>query len=604
MKITWRKPRALVASAAKIASSRDVEKTKAYRQGWQSRALAYYETVGEIRFSSLFFARQLARVRFFPGLLEDDGTIKPIDEGEPVDLLVRIRDQGGRPSRVQYDYGRLMFVTGEGALFGSDLDNEDDERWRFLWLDELQFQDDGTAQRKDSAGKLTGEKGTAYRMWTPSPRWSDLADSPLRSVLDIAEELLLLTSAVRATAVSRLTNGIFLLPTEASPPPVDPGKDEDPEMSPFLSQFVEHIQAQIETPGSAEARVPYLLEAAYEYLDQVRWLQTSDPKNDYLERDLRMEAIKRLAISLDFPPEALLGMSDSNHWTGQQVQWDMWRSHGIPLAEQFANDICSAYLRPALRDANYADWQDVVIGYDDSQVVVSPDQTTVADEAMDRVAISFEGYRKLKGIPEDMAPSEEEKAFVAGIKMRDPVVAGLEEAAPAVRGPQAPAEVGQNGKALTPPQPTQGRVVSRQEARTASIVGAAHLALRQCRAKAGARLRAKVLRPPQHGPGPCPECIEAIVDIPNAHVAAALGTDLLESLAQNDPLALVKGGTDDFKGCLEEWGISGDNANVLCERIESYAAKSLFQKDVPDLPPGFSSHVEHALEVSEHALAH
>jgi hypothetical protein len=608
----WSKPRArsstaaaaITASASKVDNPRDVEKMRQARREWQRRALAYYDTVGEIRFSAQFYARMLARVRFFPAKVDENGELTPIKEGPPVEALTRIHDQGGRQGRLQYDYGRLQFITGEGCLFVTDAGGEK-ERWRFLWNDELEFNmpRDGQACEKDANGAVTDVCGTAYRMWTPSPLNSKLADSPLRSVLDIAEELLILTASVRSTAVTRLTNGILLLPTEISPPPVDIGRDEDPGMSAFMSALIEHITAQIENPGAAEARVPFVHEGAYEYLDRVTWVQTHDPKTDYLERDLRLEAIKRLAISLDFPPEVLLGLSDSNHWTAQQVQWDMWRSHGIPLAEQYANDMNSAYLRPAMEAESYPGWQDIVIGYDDSQVVVSPDQTAIADEAMDRAAISFSGYRKLKGIPESMAPDEEEKKFVFGIKTRDPVVAGLEKEAPPVAGPQAAPGVSQNGKSLAPAPPTGGRVVSRQEARVASIVGAAHMAIRQCRSKAGARLRTKITKPPGHEASPCDECGDQIADVDNSLVASAIGLDGLTALSMRDPLNLVRGGTDDFRGILSEWGIDQANAGVLCERIEAHAAQTLFDPNTPDVPVGFASHVEHALEVADRVHA-
>lgn len=592
-------------SAAPIENEEDVAKLRQAQQAWQGRALWYYDTVGELHFSAQFYARMLARVRFFPAKVDENGELTPIKEGPPVEALTRIHDQGGRQGRLQYDYGRLMFITGEGILFVSG-ESTERERWQFLWRDQLAFSEsqDGTACKRDATGAVTKTCGKAYRMWTPHPRNSEWADSPMRSILDIAEELTLLTAAVRATAVSRLTNGVLLLPTEASPPPiVQPGKDENAAMSPFLQQYVAHIQAQIEDPGSAAARVPYLLEAAYEYLDRVRWLQTADPKTDYMEKDLRDEAIKRLAIALDFPPEVLLGMSESNHWTAQQVQWDMWRSHGIGIAEQYANDMNSAYLRPAMKAAGYGDWEDLVIGYDDSQVVVSPDQTSIADEAWDRAEISSPGYRKLKGIPESMKPSEEERAFVFGMKTRDPVVAGFEEEnVQPLRGPQPQTPVGQNGKAMTPAQPTGGRVVSRQEARVAAITGAAVMAIRQCRSKAGARLRSKITKPPEHTDRPCGECEEQILGRDNAIVASAIGRAGLEALAANDPINLVKGGTDDFRGILAEWGIDQQNAAVLCERIEAHAAATLFDPNTPDVPVGFAAHVEHALEVADRAM--
>jgi hypothetical protein len=584
----------MVASATKLIAS-NAAYQKRQEEPWQYRALGFYDRVGEIRFCSQFYARMLSRVDFWPAKLNADGKYEQIKEGRPVELLDRIQDPGGGRKRIQYDYGRLMFVTGEGILLGTSLDSPR-EKWRFLWRGEVQIDDDGKATRRDSFGGLTNETGTGYRMWTPHPMWSDKADSPLHAVLDIAEELVILTAAVRSTAVTRLLNGMLVVPSEIAPAPPEEGLDEDPELNVFVQKLVEHITAQIENPGSAEARVPFYLEGGYDFLDRVKWIEMHNPATDYMEKDLRLEAIERLSLGLDLPPEALKGLSDANHWTGQQVKWDMWQTHGKPFADQFATDLNDAYLRPALEEEG-EDPTDIYIGYDDSQVVVSPDQTAVADEAMDRVAISFSGYRKLKGIPEDMAPSEDEQKLVAGIKMRDPVVAGLEEAAPPVRGPSGTPQINQNGQAMTPPAPTQGRVVSRQEARIASINGAAHMALRQCRSKAGARLRTATA---EHR---CAECQESINGIPNAHVASVLGqegiAEQLAAMSKRDPIQLVKGGTDDFRATLEEWGVPVANTTVLCELIEAYAAATLFDPNTPELPPGFTTHVEHALDMSD-----
>ena len=593
MKSPWRKPRALTASAFKL-NRPESEYAKRLQQPWQFRALGYYDRIGEIRFCSQFYARMLARIVIYPARPNANGELERITSGTAVELLDRVQDPGGGRRRMQYDYGRLMFVTGEGVMLVTG-ENTDQEKWRFLWREEVKM-DGATAIRKNAQGEETDERGTGYRMWTPHPIQSDLADSPLCAVLDIAEELLLLTAAVRSTAVSRILNGILLLPTEAAPAPFEDGLDEDSELSPFLQRLTEHITAAIDAPGTAEAMSPYLLEAGYEYLDRIRKVDLHDPATDYMERDLRIEAVKRLALGLDMPPEALLGMTDSNHWTAQQVQHDMWRSHGVPIADQWVNDLNDVYLRPALIDAD-EDPTDIVIGYDDSQVVVSPDQTAIADEAMDRVAISFKGYRELKGIREDMAPSEEEKKFIAGIKMRDPVVAGLEEAAPPVRGPVATPDVHADQPG-TPPAPTNGRVVSRQEARVASILGAARMAIRQCRTKAGSRLRTHVAAPGRNVER-CSECQQAIDGIPNAVVAATLGMETLREMSARDPLSLVKGGTDDFRAELQEWGIRQSNADVLCEQIEAYSAQTLFDPNTPDIPPGFAAFVESSLDSAD-----
>jgi hypothetical protein len=569
----------LTASATKLGSREASIYSKRLSQPWQLRALSYYDQIGELRFGSHFIARMMSRVRYFPGILEEDGKITEITEGPPVERLNKIQDPGGGRSQLQYRYGLLQFVTGEGVLFGYRLE-EEDERWKFLWKDEVKILEDGRAVRLDADKKETRDVGEAYRMWTPHPRHSDEPDSPVRAVMDICEELLLLTAAVRSTATTRMTNGMMLIPQQISPSPPEPKGDEDPENNIWLADYIEHVQNQKENPGSAEAAVPFLLEGDYEYLDRVRWMQTHDPQTDYMEKELRTEAIKRMALGMDMPPEALLGMTDANHWTAKQVMHDMWRSHGIPKAEQFADDLSEEYLRRGLQDDDYEDWNKVVVGIDDSQVVISPDRTEDADKALDRIAIGFPGYREMKGIREDMAPTEQEKEFLATLKIRQPVEISGQELIIAQRGPQpgangnAPAEEG-------PPSPGT-RDVSRPEARTASarILGAAELALNRCRELAGVRIRHK-----------CKDCAEGE---PDSLVAATLGAEQVK-----DPMKLVHGGTDGFRSLLREWSFEETQAASLCQSLEVYAARTLCEPRQPELPSGFMAQVEKAREISD-----
>lgn len=344
--------RALTASAVKL-TARETSYSKRLSQPWQLRALAYYDTIGEINFTSKFLARQISRVVFFPAKLQNDQTVERITSGAPVDLLNQVQDPGGGRSQFLFDYGRLQFITGEGVLFAYD----EGRKWKFLWKDEVKRRDDGTYVRLTFQQEETDEIGVGYRFWTPHPRWSDQADAPMRSVQDICEELLILTLGVRATALTRLTNGVVKMPTQLSPNPLLAGMDEDPEQNPLLADWIEHVSAQIDNPGSVEARIPFLIEGDYEYLDGLQWMKTHDPATDYMERDLRKEAIERLALSLDMSPEDLLGYGDSNHWSARSVQLDRWRMFGFNKAEQFATALADAYLRPALRDDGYVDWE-------------------------------------------------------------------------------------------------------------------------------------------------------------------------------------------------------------------------------------------------------
>ena len=570
--------RALTASALKL-SERDNAYLKRLSMPWQLRALSYYDTIGEINFTSKFLARQISRVRFYPAIRRDDGTLEPIETGAPVELLSQIQDPGGGTSQVQYDYGRLMFITGEGVLF-SDLEGV---RWRFLWKDEVK-KENGRWFRINDMQKIV-EEGIGYRIWAPHPRWSEYADSPMRAVQDICEELLILTLAVRSTALTRMTNGIFVIPQEISPSPETEGQDEDPEQNPFLSDWMEHGSNQIENPGSAAARLPFLFEGAYDYLDRVQWIKTHDPATDYMEKDLREEAIKRLALSLDMSPEDLLGYTDANHWTARSVQLDRWRMFGYNKAELWGNAIADAYLRPALEREGYPGWENVVIPFDDSTVVISPDRTEDALKANNQGLLSGEATRAALGWKESDAMVGEEKDEWLAIKLRDPAIIGEPDVvAPPAAGPTAqtngnrPAEDG-------PPSPGTNTGVSRQESRTASarILGAAELALHRCRELAGVRLRYK-----------CPDCAEGQ---PHSMVASVLGADNIGS-----PVRLVQGGTDAFQEWLTGQGINTEQAAAMGQQLEAYAAATLVAAECPDLPPGFAASVERAQEAS-HALA-
>lgn len=597
--------RIVTASAAKIVPRTASTWRDRQTYPWQRKAFYYARIIPELNYASRFYAKMLKKLLIYPALRKPDDTTVPIREGLPVDLLDRIQDPGGGRSGILSSYGRLMFMIGDGYLFGRDL-GKPRERWSFVNPDELQITEDGIAWKSTQNGEYVPLPKTtteAYRMWTPDPEYSGEAESPMRAGIEIAEELDLLTKAVRATAVSRMLNGMLKVPSELSFGADEPGLDDDPEANPFLQELVEHIVGAIENAGSAEAAAPWIAEGAAEFLEQLEWMPMHNAQTDYMERDLRKEAIDRLAMGMDLPPEVLKGMAEANHWGARQIMHDTWRTHGSVVAEQFCDDLADAYLRPALFEAGFAEWNQVVIAYDDSQVVVPPDRTDDADKANDRGNVSDKGYRTMKGIAESDAPSDEEKRVWLAVKLRDTrLLKGtqyeVEDAGPAALppGPQpttdspAPAEDG-------PPAPGPAGV-SRQESRAAIVRGAAELALYRCREVAGSRIRSNL----QKRPGGRAELAE-IDGTKNCHVASKIGEKKLQAIGLNRPLDLVKTGADGFCALLEGWGFDEPQAQVLSEMILVYAAKTLFRPEIPPLPPGFLAQVERLREVAiEHDI--
>ena len=435
----------------------------------------------------------------------------------------------------------------------------------------------------------------AYRMWTPDPGMSWQAEAPMQAALEIAEELIILTKSVRATATTRLLNGLLFMPIEALPPVEEiQGGSEDPENDPWSADFIEHVSTQIERPGEAEAKVPLISWLAGEHIPNIRHLQLHDPQTDYMERDLRKEAIDRLAWGLDMPPEALKGLGDTNHWAAMQILGDMWKSHGAPLAEQFCDEISAAYLQPALKDEGFAEWDKIVAHYDASQITVKPDRSEDADNAAKYAMISPRGYRQLKNIPEDLAPTEDERLQILEVLGRSPKQAAQpqfpqqkngDQRDPARDGPPLPGAEGDSGR--------KTRVVT-SAAAAYEAMGAAMMALARCRELAGIRLWQKQ----KH----CPECFEKADGLPHPLVAATLGPGVVDQLGQK-PMRLVRGGTAALEDLLEYWDYTPKQAQAICEMVESFAARTLYDERLPQLPSGFAAHLERAKEMDS-AVGH
>lgn len=595
-------------------------------QPWQDKSFYYYNVLGEINYAAQFYSRMLSPLELFAAEIDEDGDIVRTDNAEAIAALERIQDPGGGRTGLLGQYGRLMFLVGEAILFVSE-DEDGVEQWEMLSNDELRVlngtyyrykapsltaeeyldvMESGTAPAGDSDNwtPMDQHHAVAYRLWQRHPQFSMLADSTMRGVQTICEELLLLELAVRARARSRASgNGILFIDDRISKAPPQAAPDEDPEEDEFMQDITEAITAPIEDEGAASSVVPLIVRVPNgddrPMSDLVYHLQLTDPTQLYPETGLRMECVSRLAIGLDMPPEELKGLGDSNHWTAWMVDENTWKAHGQRKAQQLCDDLTASYFRPYLRDVmTEEEARKYLIGYDATAIINHPDRSKDAKDAYGDRVIGKRAYREAINFDEEDAPTKDELAEMIGIATRDSSLAwfgvpaprgGTVETAPGViSAPGAEQElegatIGAEVEAGPPEGGGNAQVVIGSAQQLARILGAADMALLRARELAGSRIVSYAKRDA--------ECKRMAGEVRTGMVAATLGREKVRSLRTPSEAELVAGSRGLIKDALRVWGVDEKVADALADHIERHAARTLYDRNPAALPDTFASYV-------------
>jgi hypothetical protein len=622
---------ALTASGFKV-TRKDADLMRRLIQPWQSRAFSYYDLLGEIKYASQFYARMLSPLILYAAEKDAKGDIVPTKNVDAIEALERIQDPGGGRTSLLGAYGRLMFLTGEAYLFVSTDPETGIEQWEMLSTDELRIQSGVMIRYKapsvvaeeyhepDEPDSQEGawvpvdpKTAVAYRLWQKHPRWSLLADSTMQGVLDLCEELLLLTQAVRARARSRLAgSGLLLIDERVSPPPLEAVPDEDPQEDPFIASLVNNMTLPIVNEGAASAIVPLVLRVPVpeggKVADLISHLQIIDPTQLYPETGLRYECIKRIAIGLDMPPEILLGLQDSNHWTAWQIDEQTWKGHGAPKAVQLVDDLTASYFRPYLRDVvGLADWDNYYIAFDPTNIINHPDRTKDAKDLYDRRAISKEALRRENGFAEADAPTDDELNEMIGVAVHDGSLALFGEPSP--RGgfvETAPGQVVSAPPPGLPGAPSQqdasqhGQVRGAEQEKgpsksssdetaessvgslSARVMGASDMAVLRAREAAGSRLRSLAKKDPT--------LLAKIDGVRNSEVAHALGKDGVRALRANEA-QLVSCAHELIVDAIRMWNLPPSVGEILVANIEKHAATTLYDRQPQPFPVTFGNYI-------------
>jgi hypothetical protein len=439
--------RALTSAALSRRAGRDVILPR--YEHWQDEAWAYWQELGEVYYGVRWISEMLSRIRLIPATVPESGGDEPAlyeGGGTPADLLERFGGGLGGQAEILRRLGVQLNVPGEGWLVGEpDTDSDQGgDRWTVRSADEIRRSsrkpDRGSPNgnvlalprtRGSSALGRLGGNGRGYnvevvdeqappgsqkrwrvlpmdalvvRIWNPHDRYYTQADSPVRHALSVARRLQLANRYIQAQFLSRLASaGLVILPDNVDFP-VRPEFEGEPDA--LMREFIAVAETAIQTPGSALAIVPLLMQLPPDVIDKIAHIDfTTAFDQKILEK--RESAVRELATVIDLPAEILLGLGDSNHWTSWQIEETALKVHISPRIEAICHAFTDGWYRPMLKAAS-DDPSKYLVWYDPSEIVVRPDKSEKVVVAYDRGEASGDALRRESGLDEADKPEDED----------------------------------------------------------------------------------------------------------------------------------------------------------------------------------------------------
>lgn len=401
-------PTSLIAAARRLTTRPAISSSTRSTPGWASQAWEYYDLCGEYRYAADWVGAMLSKATLYVADAQNDG--ERVETGPAFETLDALYGGVEGQSEMLKAFGVHLTVPGECYLVGWVANGID--RWAVVASSELTSRG---GNYYISRKRLESETPPfVMRLWRPHPRRHNEANSPSRAVLPILSELLGLTKHVASQIDSRLTGaGILWVPQEMTFPtrPQTNGDSTRPEPNTadrFVDLLFDVAATAVENQESAEARIPLAITAPRDDIAAVKHMTFSTPLDEQAI-NLRNEAVRRLALGLDMPPEVLTGSADLNHWNAWAVDDAAIKVHAEPALSLIAASLTEGYLRPLLADEPGTDPQRYYVAADTSSIRLRPNRSAEAIEIYDRGELSAQVLRRETGFDEDDAPDETEQ---------------------------------------------------------------------------------------------------------------------------------------------------------------------------------------------------
>jgi hypothetical protein len=223
----------------------------------------------------------------------------------------------------------------------------------------------------------------------------------------------------------------------------------------FEDQLIDAMTTPIKDEDSASAVVPLIIRGPAELGDKIKQFKFERSFDPALgERSDRV--LERIMQGLDVPKDIVTGLANVKYSNALQIDESLYKAHIEPLMLLIVDALTVMYLRPYLIANGYseAEVKDVCIWYDPSLVSTRNDRATDADSGFDKMAVSFDTWRRAHGFSAADAPDAKELALrlvmQKGMVTPELTEAMLQSVAPEMMGALRQQTMENNGAAIPP----------------------------------------------------------------------------------------------------------------------------------------------------------
>lgn len=407
---------------------------------WQDDAWEYYDLVGEVKYGFNLYANVLSRIRLVPAIIEDEDEppvhIKDSELDDETKRTIRKvmrrvfsstnQSQILRKAAINFLVAGECYLVQMPPKFGT----RDKEQWKIVSINELinrngkYFIKTGQTHQQNDWEELPTTSFVG-RIWQEHPRYSDDADSSMKALVELCDDLFLYTRAARSAARSRLNAGLLFVPDEMSvsvdqvndlPDDLNMNADaasfaDDPEEDLFEQEIIDHFTTPTAGEGSAAEVVPFIVRGPAEMGDKLKHIKFDRPFDPQIAQRAE-RALERILQGIDLPKDIVTGLANIKYSNAVQIEESLYTSHIEPRVLMLCDAFRAVYMEPALLTAGLdPDLIDrLIIWYDPRDIMTAPDKSSAANSVYDKFAISGAALRRYNGFTEADAPDAEELA--------------------------------------------------------------------------------------------------------------------------------------------------------------------------------------------------